>query len=139
MTQRRLIEKLTASAGKAVIGGICGVMLAAMGSLISTPIGASVAIVFATVVGGCIGRVAGVILGGIYGVLIVATASLLSDSVLGVFLTIVACTLIGGWLGWPTKRTDMHIPSGEDSRRCDSNEVTTVPSNTYHHEELLCN
>jgi hypothetical protein len=101
MNHVRLLQKLASASGSALIGGIVGALLAAVGNVVSSSvIGVAVTILLATAIGGLLGRVSGAIIGGIYGALLAAFGSVIGGSVIGVVVAIVGCAILGGWLSW---------------------------------------
>ena len=101
MEKTPLAPKVAAASRGVLVGAICGVLLTALGSLMSSSaLGIGATVVVASVLGACLDRLSGTIIGAICGVLLAALGSLLSSSILGILSTMVGCTLLGGWLAW---------------------------------------
>ena len=101
MRSSPLAPNVAAASRGVLVGAICGVLLTALGSLMSSsPLGIGATVVVASALGACMDRLSGTIVGAICGVLLAALGSLLSSSILGILTTIVGCTLLGGWLAW---------------------------------------
>jgi hypothetical protein len=94
-------KMLGAATGSALVGAICGALLAAWGNTVSTsPLGAGAVLVLATGLGALSRRFSGVFLGAICGVLLAAFGFLVGGTILGVVLTITGCALLAAWLQW---------------------------------------
>lgn len=101
MKQSSIMDRLLAAGGNALVGGMCGALLASFGSVISNNIFGIVGFIVALIlVGGCIGRVCGAILGGMSAILFAAFGSLVGGSVLGAVLTVVVTSFLSGWISW---------------------------------------
>lgn len=101
------MEQVSATASGAVVASIVGVMLTALGNVISgSLLGTWATIIFVVALGGWFGRLAGAIAGAICGTLFVAFGSLVGGSILGIVLTITAATLLGGWFSWIAESKD---------------------------------
>jgi hypothetical protein len=113
------MHRFAASIGSAAVGGLCGVLLAAFGNSISgSPLGSGVMIGLTVLAGGRLGRLPGAVLGGVCGMLLVALGSLVGGSIVGIVLTIVGCSLLGGWLRWAAQETpaeEENANPGEES------------------------
>jgi hypothetical protein len=101
MKPKAFWNKLGTATGAALVGAICGTLLAAWGnSVSSSPVGVTAVIVLAAGLGALTRRIAGVLLGGICGSLLASFGSLVGGTPLGVVLTITGCALLAAWLKW---------------------------------------
>jgi hypothetical protein len=118
MGQVYVWQRLAAASGSALVGGTIGVLMAAFAySVSSSMTGVGAGVLAGTLVGGCAGRFAGALVGALCGGLLAALGSVLGGSTLGVVVTLVACTLLGGWLRWVHESKEQEaVSSGADFR-----------------------
>lgn len=99
--QQCLLKVVASVLGAAMIGAICGSVLASFGSAIS---GSSAAVattmILAGMIGALVGKVPGALFGIVLGSLLVGFGSAIGGSVFGVTLTIFVCAMIAGWIQW---------------------------------------
>ena len=99
----------------AVLGGLCGVLLAGFGAAISgSPVAAVVTILAAGALGGCTARVSGAVVGAVSGGLLVALGSVVGGTVEGAVLSIAGCALLAGWTRWLVERQKEQNAAGSD-------------------------
>jgi hypothetical protein len=125
---KAMTKRFAAVSTSAVVGALCGIMLAAFASVISgSLLAVLVTILLCTAIGAWTGRLTGAVLGAMGGVLATAFGYVLSSTPLSVVLTIVACALLGGWLRWVCERRKDAISSRTDDSA--SAPVKEAPTN----------
>ncbi len=101
--------------GGALIGALCGLVVAAFGHTISgSAVAAVVVILLACLIGAWAGRLPGALLGALLGLLTVAFGQVVGGTALGIGVTVAGCALLGGWGAWtgpPT--TGVSAPRGQ--------------------------
>jgi hypothetical protein len=116
MRTPNVTKRLATAGGHALVGGICGALLAAFGSAISSTPSAMVATITVTaIVAGSLGRFTGVICGIVGGVLLVAFGSVVGGSAVAAALTILVCALLAGVVSW---HHDVYLESGSIRAKC---------------------
>jgi hypothetical protein len=100
-------DRILAAGGSALIGALVGVMLAALGALVSSSDTAVVAtVLFATGLGAYAGRIPGALSGLAAASLAVAFGSLIGGSALGFGLTVLACAAVAAYSQWCSDQSD---------------------------------
>ncbi|MCC7423623.1 MAG: hypothetical protein IT428_25430 [Planctomycetaceae bacterium] len=97
-------RKLEGSLGAAIIGALCGGMVAAFAAAISgSPLSMSITVAIAGFLGCQVRGLRGLIAGLVFGILIVAFGSVIASSFIGVVFVIVAGASLGAWKEWHRK------------------------------------
>jgi hypothetical protein len=130
-------RRLASAAGGAIVGGIGGAMLAALGYAISSsPIGVGLTVILATLLGACVARAPGAIVGVIYGALFAAFGWAVGGSVVGAVVAILACAFVGGWIEWVKTATGGGSIAPQSPFRSRPERVISVSLHNFCHKEL---
>jgi hypothetical protein len=138
MNQHNLLYKIVATVGSALVGAICGALVATFGQTISSSTGGIVmTVLLGCILGSWTGRLTGAFVGAICGVLLVAFGSVIGGSAVGVVLTIFGCALLGGWVRWVHQAKEEGRTSLEKGFCLSSGKVTTRTFEDHYATEVV--